>query len=131
MSKYTSFESYSEVPDISSTYKLDDDLVWHMGFLNGPSVTIPKDFVFEVTIPKWAYWVFPFFIPLFNWARSNQAFVLASCVHDWFLETGADKLVSAGEFRRALSARLKENRWTIWPAFFAVFIVTVPKTKDK
>ncbi|MEZ5878969.1 MAG: DUF1353 domain-containing protein [Tepidamorphaceae bacterium] len=52
---------------------------------------------FDLSVPWWLQWAL---------SPHNRVWLPAAAVHDYMLETGCDAFFAAGEFRRAVQARI-------------------------
>lgn len=114
------------------TYITTKPVEWHIGKKNSGHIeTIPAGFPFESSVPrlkykwKWLNKLLGWFQP-FEWFLSphDPLYLLAACVHDWFLEGGYKPAFAAGEWYDAAMAyhapKLKTKL-----AFFGIFKHTV------
>lgn len=88
------FKDYHLLKD--KTYILDEDLEWHIGKYPSKFIlTIKKDFEFDISVPR----VFEWFLD-----PHNPKILLASAVHDHFIQEGFDESFCTNEFKRAAIA---------------------------
>lgn len=76
-------------------FRLARDLVWHIGHETGPAYPVPAGFEFDVSIPRWLWWLFD---------PREQAFLKGAALHDHMLIHGWSRLTAAAEFHNALKA---------------------------
>ncbi len=90
-------------------YKTDQELTWHIGHLDGPKYVIPKDYIFDVSIPRALYWLY---------SPHQQTFLKAAAIHDHMLEAGWDRITAGAAFHEALKSDgvHKYRRLTMWLA---------------
>ena len=115
MSAFTEFTDYDRVAGTRKLYQLNDDLPWNVGKEDGLGpVQIKEGTKFDISVPRWL-----------EWAQSphDKQVLLASAVHDYFLNNGYDIPFAAGEFRRACRA-LGCGRLKAWRLFYAVLFYT-------
>jgi|TARA_R110000851_G_scaffold216661_1_gene369629 hypothetical protein len=78
-------------------YILEKPIVWDIGFKgNDKKEVVPAGFVFDVSVPWVARW-------LFN--RNNPRYFIAAALHDHLLNIGYDRVSAAGAFNHGLLAR--------------------------
>lgn len=93
MSAYT--DHFGAVAITGIDYKLTAPLTWRIGHIDGPPVTVPADFVFQVSTPWFLRWAFN---------PHDARFHKAAALHDWLLENGWDRVTSGAIFHEALKA---------------------------
>lgn len=77
-------------------FRVTVPLTWHIGAKgSGLSVTVPKDFTFDASVPFWARW---YQDPLDPKIRR------AAALHDWALKHGWRRIPAASLFEDALYA---------------------------
>ena len=77
-------------------YILEEPIMWDIGFKgNDKKEVVPTGFVFNVSIPWVARWVFN---------RDNPRYFIASALHDHLLNIGYDRVSAAGAFNYGLLA---------------------------
>lgn len=76
-------------------YALKQEIVWHIGSKNGPEYRVPKGFIFDVSVPKWA-WLF--------FSPNEMRYFKAAALHDHMLIEGWDRMTSGSQFHQALKA---------------------------
>ena len=93
-----------------NTFRTTKPLIWHVGSLDGPVVTVPDNFVFDVSVPK-------IFHCIFN--PNEIQYLKAAALHDYMLsELKWNRLTAAGEFHQALLAD-KVSKWRRIAMFLA------------
>lgn len=93
MSRYT--DTISVIPD-GDRYRLARDVHWDIGKPgSGATYTVPAGFVFDVSIPHFARW-------LFN--PHDRRFLKAAALHDHMLLSGWNRVESGAAFHEALKA---------------------------
>lgn len=120
MSEATRYDDFFRPDADKNDFMTGSPLRWEVGRQgSGLWVTVPAGFRFNSSVPWWLHWL-----------RSPRyrPWLLAACIHDFFLSTGFDKAFAAGEWYRA--ARAKEARaktfdWLTLPAYYGVVIWTV------
>ena len=60
---------------------------------SGALVVVPAGFIFDVSIPPGARWIFD---------PCDPAYLKASCVHDWLLVDGWDRVTAGAVFHEIL-----------------------------
>lgn len=116
MSKATQYDDYIHV--YKNKYKLGSNLVWEIGLLgSGWELTVPKDFEFDISVPKWLQWLI---------SPHHRAWFLGSAIHDYLLKNGFDRGFAAGEwYRGARAMREKDSlRWLVLVAYFMIVLRT-------
>lgn len=93
MSAYT--EALPAVPIGGIKYRLDMPLHWRIGTKYGPLYTVPAGFVFDVSVPWWARWIF---------RPDDHRYMKAAALHDHMLINGWDRIVAAACLHQALTA---------------------------
>lgn len=94
MSRYTQHDGqYRFIAGIQ--YQLKQDLVWHIGAVDGPEFVVPSGFIFDVSVPPFLRW-------LIN--PHNVAFFKAAALHDRMLINGWSRITAGAEFHNALRA---------------------------
>ncbi|WP_099867833.1 DUF1353 domain-containing protein [Pararhizobium haloflavum] len=93
MSAYTAH--LGAIPIGGIEYRLARSLTWHIGHEDGPPVTVPAGFMFEVSVPVLLRWLFD---------PHDPAFHKAAALHDWLLENGWDRVTAGAVFHEALKA---------------------------
>lgn len=76
-------------------YRLASPLTWRIGRKDGPPVTVPAGFTFQVSVPGLFRWVFD---------PHDRRFLKAAAVHDWLLKKDWDQVTAAAIFHEALKA---------------------------
>lgn len=96
MSAYTQATGWYAPLD-GRQYITTKPLSWEIGAKeSGFLVTVPVDFVFDVSVPAWATWLFD---------PHNPNYLKAACLHDHLLHVRQWERVSAGAvFHNALKA---------------------------
>lgn len=94
MSQYTA-NLAPAVPVGADLYQLAYTLVWHVGCVSGPAYEVEKGFLFDVSIPWWATWLF---------SRHDPKFLKAAALHDHMLKAGWSRISAGAEFHNALLA---------------------------
>lgn len=94
MSRYTE-EMQRFVRQVDGRYRLVAALPWHIGHVGGPVITVPVGFVFDVSIPWFARWVFN---------PNARQYFKAAALHDFLLIEGFDRLTAGACFHEALRA---------------------------
>jgi hypothetical protein len=93
MSAYT--DHFGAVALSGIDYKLTAPLTWRIGHIDGPAVTVPAGFVFQVSVPTILRWAF---------SPHDGRFHKAAALHDWLLINGWDRVTSGAIFHEALKA---------------------------
>jgi hypothetical protein len=94
MSAYTSHLGVVHVDGIR--YCLTAALPWEIGCKgSGLTVTVPKGFIFDVSIPLPLWWLFD---------PNDRRTFKAAALHDWLLQDGWSRVTAAAEFNNALTA---------------------------
>ena len=76
-------------------FRLTSDLVWRVGLKTGPAYTVLAGFEFDVSIPRWLWWLFD---------PRDPVFLKGAALHDHMLIHGWSRLTAAAEFHNALKA---------------------------
>jgi hypothetical protein len=76
-------------------FRLTRELIWRIGMETGPSYTVPAGFEFDVSVPRWLWWIFN---------PREQAYLKGAALHDHMLIHGWSRLTAAAEFHNALKA---------------------------
>ena len=95
MSAWTAAEGSVLELEGDIVFVLVKPLPWHIGKADGPVVTVPVAFRFELSIPRPLRWLFD---------PQAPAFRKAAALHDWLVQNGFDRLTSAAQFYQALKA---------------------------
>ena len=82
-------------PAGGSRHRLDEELVWRIGHVDGPAYAVPAGYVFELSVPLALRWLFN---P--HDARHHKA----AALHDHMLEQGWSRITAGAEFHDALNA---------------------------
>lgn len=95
MSDFTGLTSWSE-PAGGILYRTTTPLIWEIGVLgSGLVVTVPSEFSFDMSVPRPLRWLVD---------PHNPQYRKASCLHDYLLDSGWDRIRAAAEFNLALKA---------------------------
>ena len=103
----------------SEKYQCCSPIAWEIGRKgSGWILTVPTDFVFDSSVPKFAQWIV---------SPHHEPWLLAAAIHDYLLEQGFDKAFAAGEWLRAARAVAKrdDKKWLVLPAYYGVVLWTV------
>ena len=100
MSRYTDNKSPAVLVG-ADLYQLAYPLAWHIGTLSGPLYEVQEGFLFDVSIPWWATWLF---------SRHDPKFLKAAALHDHMLQAGWSRITAGAEFHNALAA----DRVPVW-----------------
>lgn len=96
MSAYTKHNSKFYYSLVDDKYSVIDPVTWHVGSIYGPTIEVPEDFNFDVSIPKILVWLFD---------PHDKRYIKAACLHDYMLsELKWNRLTAAAEFHEALLA---------------------------
>lgn len=110
MSRYT--DAISVIPD-GERYRLAYDVHWDIGKPgSGLTYTVPRGFVFDVSIPSFARWQFN---------PRDRRFLKAAALHDHMLLAGWNRVEAGGAFHEALKAD-GVPRWRRLVMFLAVVL---------
>lgn len=76
-------------------YRVCSPIVWAIGCPTGPKYLVEENFLFDVSIPKWFYWLF---------SPHEQSYFKAAALHDHMLISGWDRITAGSQFHQALKA---------------------------
>ena len=83
---------FTGLPD--QFFRNEVDLPWEVGRKgSGALVVVPAGFIFDVSVPPGARWIFD---------PGDPAYLKASCVHDWLLVDGWDRITAGAVFHEIL-----------------------------
>ena len=83
---------FAGLPD--QFFRSEASLPWEIGRKgSGALVVVPAGFIFDVSIPSGARWIFD---------PCDPAYLKASCVHDWLLVDGWDRVTAGAVFHEIL-----------------------------
>ena len=95
MSDYTALTDWW-TPLPKGRFRVIRPVRWEVGREeSGLRVTVPIGYVFDVSVPVWARWLFD---------PSDPRYLKAACLHDWLLDDGWYRITAAGVFGAALRA---------------------------
>lgn len=115
MSAYTDHAGPVDVTRLDGIkYRLERDLTWRIGHIDGPSYTVPAGFTFDVSVPRLLRW-------LLN--PHDRRLLKAAALHDHMLEAGWSRITAGAEFHNALKA----DEVTAWRRLAALLAVLVWK----
>lgn len=87
---------------IGFKYRVKSPLQWELANVgSGYWLTVPKDFQFDLSVPRWLTW-------LIN--PHNPTYLKAAALHDFALESNWERVSAAAVFNSALKAQ-GVNRW--------------------
>lgn len=93
MSDFTRLDDWC-LPLSDNRYITTKPVIWEVAVEgSGWFITIPKGFIFDVSIPKYLRWIL---------SPGNPKYRGAGCVHDYVLEMGWDWVRAAAEFNLVL-----------------------------
>ena len=127
MSWFSTFDRLEQIEPGGTRYVLRDALLWRVGKADSDYLLIiPARTEFDLSVPRWLHWLL---------SPHDRIWLPAAAIHDELLRRGFDPAFAAGEFRRAVSARvaraiqdglIRRDR-RVWPAFYGVLIWTTIK----
>ena len=96
MSEYTESINWYAPEPRKDKYFVVSELVWEVQAIGtGMFVRVPVGFLFDVSVPWYARWLID---------PDDHRFMKASCLHDYLLEQGVDRMFAAAVFSNALRA---------------------------
>ena len=113
MSKYTSYNTDFEYVG-GITYRVKKDITWQVGSLTGPKFIVPAGFIFDVSVPKFARWIFN---------PHDKQYFKAAAIHDYMLVNDWSRLTAGAEFNSALKA----DKVVVWRRFVMWLTVSLWK----
>lgn len=93
-------------------YRLERDLVWRIGHVDGPTYVVPAGFTFEVSVPRALQWLYD---------PHDRRMLKAAALHDHMLEAGWSRITAGAEFHNALKAD-EVPAWRRLAALIAVLV---------
>ncbi len=96
MSAYTDHAGPIEVTQLEGIrFRLERELIWRIGHIDGPVYRVPEGFTFDVSVPRFLRWLF---------SPHDRRMLKAAALHDHMLESGWSRITAAAEFHNALKA---------------------------
>lgn len=100
MSTFTRTLDWYEL--VGDKYRVKSPLQWELARVgSGYWMTVPKDFQFDLSVPRWLTWLVD---------PQDPTCLKAAALHDFALQSGWERVSAAAVFNSALRAQ-KVNRW--------------------